>query len=411
MINNAELIEKSTDQLKNIMDISLTQQMKDLAKKALGRSVHTKDPMFWPAGMLMLGLSEAKKTLEYTAEKSENPDEKLENINEANKIVIALTEHVDLWREEYKERIDFIDDSFAGVSLAKLYEESEDEKLEALIDKLKTTVMEAPKDSLGSIIYNPGKKNKNIFADGIGQSSMFLAAHLSAMLEKRKKVHIKTGVEYYNESDYIKEIAVIYTQIMNFYNYGRDKRSGLIYHGYSLNEPYGDPQKTFSCDKKGILGWGRAVGWLMLGLSEAANLEKKLESDNKTIGKRINFSLSKWYNEMILLCLNYQREDGGWSWQIEAMEGHIDMSATGMIAYAIAKGLEYETIEDKGLISHIEDALKKAEASMLQHIEKGLVTDALSSCDDFAVHYQTYGNYPWGQGAVLAALSVIERTV
>ena len=39
--------------------------------------------------------------------------------------------------------------------------------------------------------------------------------------------------------------------------------------------------------------------------------------------------------------------------------------------------------------------------------DKGIVLDALSSCDDFAVHYQTYGNNPWGQGAALAALSVI----
>ena len=38
--------------------------------------------------------------------------------------------------------------------------------------------------------------------------------------------------------------------------------------------------------------------------------------------------------------------------------------------------------------------------------ERGRVGSALSSCEDFGVHYQNYGHYPWGQGAALAAASL-----
>jgi hypothetical protein len=47
----------------------------------------------------------------------------------------------------------------------------------------------------------------------------------------------------------------------------------------------------------------------------------------------------------------------------------------------------------------------KALEGLHSNISSGRVMNALSSCDDFGVHYQSYGHYPWGQGAVLAALS------
>ena len=56
-----QIINESIAELETIMEVSLGQMAKDLVKSALGRSVRTKDPMFWPAGMLLLGLAEARK--------------------------------------------------------------------------------------------------------------------------------------------------------------------------------------------------------------------------------------------------------------------------------------------------------------------------------------------------------------
>ena len=200
---------------------------------------------------------------------------------------------------------------------------------------------------------------------------------------------------------------------------GVDKKSGLNYHGYSLPDN----------QKKGLLGWGRAFGWLYMGVAEAAcaaikssdeandngekipnseNLDssecKKDCPDKKRCFMNSGFNITGLYRQMSRTALEYQRADGGWSWQIQGTEGHIDMSATGMIAYSLARGY------NAGILDNIEDidsSFDKAVECMLSHTEKGAVLDALSSCDDFGVHYQTYGHYPWGQGAVLAALAEI----
>ena len=53
------LVNETVKELDEIMNVTPGQVAKDVVKKAMGRSVRTKDPMFWPAGMLMLGLVNA----------------------------------------------------------------------------------------------------------------------------------------------------------------------------------------------------------------------------------------------------------------------------------------------------------------------------------------------------------------
>ena len=76
----------------------------------------------------------------------------------------------------------------------------------------------------------------------------------------------------------------------------------------------------------------------------------------------------------------------------------------GLTAYRV---MVSNVFGEDDISGRIREALKKVQDCIYAHIEGGIVTDSLSSCDDFAVHYQTYGNNPWGQGAALAALSVI----
>ena len=57
------LVKETIRELSDIMNVSIKDQFKDVIKSAMGRSVRTKDPMFWPAGMLLLGLVEARKKI------------------------------------------------------------------------------------------------------------------------------------------------------------------------------------------------------------------------------------------------------------------------------------------------------------------------------------------------------------
>ena len=418
------VLDSTVDDLLGIMNVSLAQQAKDVVKRFMGRSVRTKDPLFWPAGMLMLGLVSAAEQEVYkqdasseendgkaVAMKEHSEDEQATVIKQLDveikcKCLAAISAHLDMWLKSYDGKIDFVDDALSGVCFIKAYELTHEDKYKEAADKIAQFILTAPRDEQGTIIYNPGRNSSNIFADGVGQVSMFMAAYTSAFPDS--DIVISSG----SRLDASK-------QIKNFFEMGVDKKSGLNYHGYSLHDN----------QKKGLLGWGRAFGWLYMGVAEAActaikssdeatdNDEKIPNSENldssecrgdcpdrKRCFMNSGFNITGLYRQMSRTALEYQRADGGWSWQIQGIEGHIDMSATGMIAYSLARGY------NAGILDNIEDidsSFDKAVECMLSHTEKGAVLDALSSCDDFGVHYQTYGHYPWGQGAVLAALAVI----
>lgn len=357
-----EVVGKTVEQLNNIMNVSLSDRGKDLVKKALGRSVRTKDPFFWHAGMLMVGLVSA---LEY-----------LEKVQDAkgisDKIKDSLEGHVDLWLKKTGGKVSFVDDALAGFALIKAYEITGNEKYKKAADAVSSYLKSAGRDAEGAILYNSGRSG-NIFADGIGQVSMFMAACDDKAFDSNEQLRL-------------------------FYKNGMDEASGLCYHGYELRKD-ADVDKAskigYVSDKKGILCWGRAFGWLIMGAGI-----------NASMGKANEESL-KQFTGLCEAALKYQRKDGGWSWQMQAVDGHIDMSATGMIAYALGYALKSNIFGEDDISGRIREALKKAQDCIYAHIEGGIVTDSLSSCDDFAVHYQTYGNNPWGQGAALAALSVI----
>jgi hypothetical protein len=130
--------------------------------------------------------------------------------------------------------------------------------------------------------------------------------------------------------------------------------------------------------------------------------------------------LLDWYKELTTALLTYTRPDGGYSWQVQAVDGHLDTSATGMILYGILNGCGRSdapcAVED--MSKEHEQELSPAGSSYAQNdmtpgrelfereTSEGKVGNTLSSCDDFGVHYQTYGHYPWGQGAGLAFVSL-----
>ena len=346
-----EVVGKTVEQLNNIMNVSLSDRIKDAVKKALGRSVRTKDPFFWHAGMLMVGLVSALECIEKDDDAGKIRDE----------ILASLENHVDLWLRKTGGKVSFVDDALAGFALIKAYEVTGNDKYKKAADAVSSYLKNAGRDTEGAILYNSGRSG-NIFADGIGQVSMFMAACDDKEFDADKQLKL-------------------------FYKNGMDEESGLCYHGYEL-------KNNFS-EKKGILCWGRAFGWLIMGAGV-----------NASTGKANEESL-KQFTGLCEAALKYQRKDGGWSWQMQAVDGHIDMSATGMIAYALGYALSNGVFGEDDISGRIREALKRAKECIYAHTKSGIVTDSLSSCDDFAVHYQTYGNNPWGQGAALAALSVI----
>ncbi|WP_044913854.1 glycoside hydrolase family 88 protein [Butyrivibrio sp. WCE2006] len=352
--------------------------VKDAAKKALGRATSNRDPIFWPAGLLMLGLSEAALSPSDSASKLIS-----EPVRE-NAITI-LRSYLDRWIKQGEE-VSYVDDSLTGVTLIKLFEKTDEKRYQHAAAKIAAFLSQCQKNPEESIIYNPSKGNDLIYADGAGQSAMFLSLYAAAS-------HKRTA------------LSIAAKQLVNFHQNGFDERSGLPYHAFSLSEG----------KKLGIIGWGRAVGWLMLGYSEIlSNIQKQSKESENPISdsllKQTSDKLMSDFYSLMKTILTYQRPDGGFSWLLPAIDGEADTSATAMIAYSMANWLRSGAFRThaKELSTEIEKAVVSARDFLLEHTENGSVKQSLSGCEDIAVHRQTYGHYPWGQGSALAFLSILE---
>ena len=357
------MCNESIKQLNTLQKKSPKKAIKQIIKKSLGKNIMPDDPIFWPAGMLLLGLSEAITS-----------DIKNESVLSSNSLEILtfIEKYTTTWLNKYAaDSIKNVDDTLAGFAFIQLYEITSLDIYKTAADRIYHFITTAKTDSAGSIIYHPEKSNSYIFADGTGMSALFLAKygsvfHITSAMEKAK------------------------TQIINYINYGFDSNSNLPYHGYEYN----------SQEKMGLVAWGRAIGWLMMGYSEILSadpysLENTLKEQFISLSHRV---------------IAYQRNDGSFSWLTNAIEAHADTSATSMIAYSLKlclaadKTKSFLTVEDKNAF---ETSIEAAKTYLSGQIKDGVVLNSLGECIDFSMHPQKYGTYPWGQGAALAFLSSI----
>ncbi len=310
--------------------------IKDRLKKLLGKDVRSRDELFWPLGMLLLGLLEAGEEE-------------------------SVRTFFDKWISRGKPVL-FPDDALAAYVLVRLYETTGQEKYlegaDAAAEFLRTT----ERDPEGAIVYQPGKPVQNILADGAGMTALFL--HRYGIC--------RSDAEAVRDAE---------KQLRCFFRHGMDEKTGLPYHGYDLK----------SGERKGLIGWGRAAGWLLMGLAECGMTEVQ-ETQDPADPDADGAGLLK-------TVLDYRREDGLFPWHLPA-EDPADTSATGMIAWSLLQVQEPEKYRPE-IIELLE--------GLTGQIHDGIVEGALAECVDLGVHPQKYGHYPWGQGAVLAALAGASR--
>ena len=312
--------------------------LRDRIRALLGRKKPPKDYLNWPAGLLLLGLFEAGETE-------------------------TVRQYFEARLQEGKGWVR-VDDALAGYVLLLLYEETGDESLEAAAHDLYRFLREAPVNEEGSLIYNPAAGNTAVFADGAGMATMFF---------------VKYGMLFQNEEALRKGRE----EMLRYRQSGMDEASALPYHGFIKERN----------EKKGLIGWGRAVGWLLLGLSVYVH-----ETAAVRDAEMIDF-----YRGLCETAASYQKENGLFPWQLTKEETVTDTSASAMISFSMLFG---GATED----GNIREAVEKCYTALYDGAESGVVKGTLSECLDFGNHPQTYGHYPWGQGAALAFLSVKRRT-
>ncbi len=365
------IVTESAGQLRRYAAFDAKEEAKKKVKQLLGRGFAKRDPYFWPAGLLALGLEEYIET----AQKGLPVDEKKNAVtngsadigigdgvdkNQTIRAICmaqeALSGRLEQWVTE-GIKLTYLDDALLGYVLLRYCERTGKWGEEPA--KLAGALYKMDKDEKETLIYRPGRGNSLILADGVGQSSMFLSKY--AQLSGDTKA---------------RELAA--KQLLSFAHYGMAAGMDLPYHGYELKENKGV--------KKGLIGWGRAVGWLLLGM--------RVFLDTTPCDDPSYEEIESLYTRIAGKVADYQREDGGFSWQLEAVESTADTSATAMIGYAL-----------RGRIWQQEKTGRIADFLMSYVTEKGAVDGALAECIDFAEHPQRYGIYPWGQGAALAFLA------
>lgn len=324
------------------------QKIKDILKKVLGRYVAPKDLISWPTGLLANALSENHEIQEENSE-----------------VRIALEAYFDRWIQAGMP-IYYIDDVLCGIALLDLYQVSGNEKYKAGVDAMVGYLYNITNmDKAGSIPYRHKQNNQYIFVDGIGMMCPFLC-------------------KYGKEMQDGKAIALAMIQIQNMLKYGMDEKSMLPYHGYEYK----------SGIKYGIIGWGRAVGWLLMGMSGML----QYLTEDKTNHTYIKANLCK----IIDSAIKYQRQDGSFAWQLEAQEGPADSSATAMIVLAMIQLIQDGISSD----SSYSDVVERALQYIVDCEKNGEIFNCSGECLGFSQYPQIYGAYPWSLGPGLAALKV-----
>ena len=340
-----KMVKEAQRQLLSYPERSAGYRLKRTAKRLVGKTVEPPDKINWPNGLLAKSLADY-----YMGHK--NTEESLE-------IKDTLKKYYERWiRGGYK--MYYLDDALSGMALIDLHQITGDERYKEAACKMAEYLYQHKTDRAGSLCYRPGQQNHYIFADGIGMVCPFLCKYGSTY-----------GVG--------NAINLAMTQIQNFIDFGMDARSGLPYHGYQYE----------SGIKYGIIGWGRAVGWLMMGMSESLAYLDKSRPEYEYV--------KQTYRRLVDKVEAYQLENGLYSWQLGAKEGPVDTSATAMILYAIARSLD-----TKVLIGIHKSRMMRGREALWNMVKEGELDHCLAECQGFSMYPQIYGKYPWALGPALS---------
>lgn len=371
------LINKTESYLFDYPHVTVSQTLKNCVKRLLGREVYKHNKLSWQNGICALGLLEYIKCC-YDDKDIAVAVKQVKKYYDANKNTQVINSVEDCL--SVYVLLEMIDNGYLN-----------EDEYRRLIEKVYSFILDARKDSVKSLVYNQRQKENYIFADMIGMACPFL---------------VKYGVMY-NVPEAI-ELGIV--QIDNFFNLAIEEMTDLPFHAYELeDDTHGAGNLTGK--KLGQLGWGRAVGWIAMGL--ANSLEGiKLIGDGADDNLNVIAKLNGYLERIAKLFMSYQMESGLVNWALTE-EGPEDTSATAMIVYSMIKYINYVGSNGESDVNELGD-LKEAVDNGITALEKhikadGSVDQCHAECLGLGMHPQKYGSYPWSVGPTLAVMSLKER--
>lgn len=334
-----KLIMQMQYDLLHYSDESVTKKIKRILRMLMRfQNTGKPDSFFWPNAMVAHALAESL---------TQYPQDGTREV---------LEQYVDRWLQKNK-KIAYVDQVMNGYAICELYELNPRQSYIKILEQMKDYLTNCERASDGSFLYRANQK-EIVYADTIGMVCPFLCRY--AVLVGNAE---------------LTELAV--KQFVNFRERGFDPASRLPYHAYH----------AVNGQKLGIIGWGRAVGWILMGM---------VDSMQYLQGQTLD-TVRELYQEMVCSIMTYQRPDGFFSWQLQAMEGPRDLSATAMILGAVQAAIEKGNL-DETFYSYVERG-----KNAILHTQN-VLDFCLAECEGLGSYPQHYGRYPWGDAATVRLL-------
>ncbi|MBR3992098.1 MAG: S-layer homology domain-containing protein [Clostridia bacterium] len=273
-----------------------------------------------------------------------------------------LAEYVDAWMELGDELRPTEPALFATVVLL-LYEKTGDEKYADACRVLKEKLDTWPCDTYGELKYTYELMNNEIYVDGTGVMTPFLARYGRLFGDGEAE-------------------ARALLQVDNYLKYGVDPARKLVNHGY-----------TTGGAGRGEMGWGRGTGWLMLAVG---GVMEDCPDD----------SVCAACDALIKNTFRYLSPDNTFSWSLAERDGPADSSATGMIMWGVLKAKE------AGHAGSVDDGTVKAiaEACLRFFGDDGIVYGCSGPSGGFGSYSENYNeNNGWGQGGILSFYAALVK--
>jgi unsaturated rhamnogalacturonyl hydrolase len=205
-----------------------------------------------------------------------------------------------------------IDNVAVGRALLTLYEKTGEQKYKSAADTLRKQLRNQPRTNEG------GFWHKQIYPYQMWLDGLFMAEPFYAWYS------VMT-----NEPKWFDDIV---NQFVFIYKHTRDPKTGLLYHGWDESKQQRWANPATGCSPN---FWGRAIGWYAMALVDVLDILPKnhpRRHELLSIFKDVSATLLKYQDKKTHLW--YQVLDQG-----GRADNYLEASASGMFAYAFARGV------------------------------------------------------------------------
>lgn len=308
-----------------------------LSRIVRGKMGRPTGALSWPLGLGLLGLN--SRVVEIS-------------LNE----ISVINQVLDGFERRAEVHVDWCGVLYAAL---QLYETFDDAGGIARVERLASTLVNRPGASDGEISYAANRDD--VLVDTIGMICPMLA-RLSRL----------TGTDRY------RNIGLLHLE--RFLEKSIDEATGWPWHGY----------RRESGEKLGLPGWGRGLGWLLLGL-----VDTTLELSRKDDFAKW-FGVSRVWIERMHEC---QLFDGNWSWLLTDGGSNFDTSVTAMLGYSACRFYSHDPSQSGIARSMFERAFLALDEMT---DDAGRVQGSSGEAGGWGDYSRQFGNNLWVQGPAVA---------